>query len=67
MALELYRRFRSGETLEQIAAELGIPVERVGLRVRAAAAYWQHSGEPDGAPECRAGLRALCERVGGPT
>ena len=43
-AFELYRRFRNGQSPEQLAAELGIPVERIRMRIKAAAAYWrQHA------------------------
>ncbi len=35
----LYGRFRSGETVGQLAAAFGIPEERVERRLRAAALY----------------------------
>ena len=35
-AVQLYERFTRGETSEQLAAALQIPVERVALRLRAA-------------------------------
>ena len=38
-AMELYRRHLRGETVQQLAGELGIPVERVEQRIRAAAFY----------------------------
>ncbi len=38
-ALQIYRRFLNGETVEQIAASLEIPVERIEQRIRAAAEY----------------------------
>jgi len=36
-ALELHRRFLNGESAEQLSAELEIPVDRIELRLRAAA------------------------------
>lgn len=36
-ALELHERVLKGETIEQLSKELGIPVERIALRVRVAA------------------------------
>lgn len=42
-AIQLYERFMSGETIEQLAAALEIPVERIAARIRAAERYvWQH-------------------------
>jgi hypothetical protein len=38
-ALEIYRRYRAGETIEQLASDLGIPADRIEQRVRAAEAY----------------------------
>ncbi len=38
-AIQIYRRYASGETIEYIAEELGIPVERVEIRIRAAVLY----------------------------
>jgi hypothetical protein len=38
-ALELYRRYLNGETIEELSAELGIPRERIEDRIRAAEAY----------------------------
>ena len=35
-AIQLYERFARGETIEQLAAKLHIPVERVAMRIRAA-------------------------------
>ncbi len=46
LAVELYRRFINGETVEQISAELGIPAERVHQRLNAAAAYLARAGQP---------------------
>jgi len=47
-AFELYRRFRNGQSPEQLAAELGIPVERIRMRIKAAAAYWQQHAHGSG-------------------
>lgn len=38
-ALEVYRRYLNGETVEDLSAELGIPLERIEDRIRAAEAY----------------------------
>jgi hypothetical protein len=38
-AIQLYRRFLSGETIASISLEPGIPSERIEIRVRAAALY----------------------------
>jgi hypothetical protein len=40
-ALQLYRRFLDGDTIAELALELGIPAERIEIRIRAAARYWQ--------------------------
>jgi DNA-directed RNA polymerase specialized sigma24 family protein len=38
-AIAIYRRFLSGETVQQLAASLDIPADRVEKRIRAAAQY----------------------------
>jgi hypothetical protein len=38
-ALEVYRRYLNGESVEQLSTSLGIPVERIEDRLRAAEAY----------------------------
>lgn len=38
-ALELYRRHLAGDSIEKLSLELGITVERVEQRLKAAAAY----------------------------
>jgi DNA-directed RNA polymerase specialized sigma24 family protein len=38
-ALEIYRRYLNGETPEQLSESLGIPLERIEQRLRAAEAY----------------------------
>jgi len=38
-ALEVYRRYLNGESVEGLSRELGIPVERIEDRIRAAEAY----------------------------
>jgi hypothetical protein len=40
-AFELYRRYLKGETLSDLARDLGIPEERLEPRVRAAARCWE--------------------------
>jgi hypothetical protein len=66
LAFELYRRFRGGQSFDQLAAELAIPVDRIRLRIQAAAACWQRRAEADPTAESGASLRALCEQVGKP-
>ena len=44
-ALEIYRRFRNGETIQQLSIELGIPADRVEQRIRAAAAYLKRNAK----------------------
>jgi len=63
LAFQLYRRFRGGQSFEQLASELAIPIDRIRLRIKAAAAYWQRCTSSDPTAECRAGLAALCEKV----
>jgi hypothetical protein len=44
-AIQLYERFTKGETVEQLAATLNIPVEHVAMRIRAGEHYMrQHGG-----------------------
>jgi hypothetical protein len=38
-ALEIYRRYQNGETVQQLAASLNIPADRIEKRIRAAATY----------------------------
>jgi hypothetical protein len=38
-AIQLYERVERGETIEQLAVTLKIPVERIAMRVRAAEKY----------------------------
>ena len=38
-ALEVYRRYLNGETIEELSTELGIPQERIEDRIRVAEAY----------------------------
>jgi hypothetical protein len=40
-ALTLYRRFLEGETVQQLAAWLSIPEDRVVQRIRAAALFYE--------------------------
>jgi len=39
-ALQIYRRFLEGESVEELATNLGIPVERIETRIRAAQNYY---------------------------
>ncbi len=39
LALQLYRRFVDGESVDAIAKDLGVPADRIHLRLRAAAVY----------------------------
>lgn len=38
-AVEIYRRFKNGETVQQLAANLDIPADRIEKRIRAAVIY----------------------------
>ncbi len=38
-AVEVYRRYLSGETVEELSTDLGIPRERIEDRIRAAEAF----------------------------
>ncbi len=38
-AIQIYRRFLCGETISGLARELGIPQDRIEIRIRAAAVY----------------------------
>jgi hypothetical protein len=40
-AIQIYRRFLNGETIAAIALELGIPADRIEVRIRAAARFCQ--------------------------
>ncbi len=62
-ALELYRRFLSGETVDQLAAELAIPSERIDQRIRAAAAYRARQQQADPQAPCRESLAALAQKL----
>ncbi len=39
LALELYQRYLAGETIKNLSDQLGIPVDRIEVRIRAAAAH----------------------------
>lgn len=43
-ALQLYERYARGESVEQLAAEMKIPVERIAMRLRAAELYLRRRG-----------------------
>jgi hypothetical protein len=55
-ALNLYRRFLEGETVQQLAAGLSIPEERVAQRIRAAASFYERQ-------KTRGGLIVLGEQL----
>ena len=38
-ALQIYRRFLAGETISGLSTDLGIPPERIEMRIRAAAVF----------------------------
>lgn len=38
-AIQIYRRFLGGESIAGLARELGIPHDRIEIRIRAAAIY----------------------------
>lgn len=40
-ALQIYRRFLEGQTIAALSLELGIPADRIEVRIRAAARYAQ--------------------------
>jgi DNA-directed RNA polymerase specialized sigma24 family protein len=67
LAVELLRRHRRGESLEQLAAELTVPIDRIRQRISAAAACWKQLEQLGASPECQAGLAALSKRLGAPT
>jgi DNA-directed RNA polymerase specialized sigma24 family protein len=39
LALEIHRRYMDGESIQELSTELGISVERIEFRIRAAEAY----------------------------
>jgi hypothetical protein len=49
-AFELYRRFRGGETVEQLSAALHIPPTRIAARIRAARLYFRRHARIDSMP-----------------
>ena len=46
-ALELHRRFVAGCQIEELAAQTGIPVERIAQRIRAADDYLDRGGRAE--------------------
>ena len=44
-AIQLWERFSRGETIEQLAAALDIPVERIAARIWAVEAYVRQQGQ----------------------
>ena len=49
-AIELYEEYQSGKTAQQLAQETGIPLERIKLRLRAAAAHQKRCNGADSVP-----------------
>ena len=45
LAIEIYRRFLNGETVERLSTDLGIPKERIEQRLRVALVYLQRHTE----------------------
>ena len=45
LALKLLEQHRKGKTVEQLSREMGIPSERIEMRLRAATAYLQRLSE----------------------
>ncbi len=41
-AIEIYRRFKKGESVQQLAERLGIPADRIEKRINAAAVHLRH-------------------------
>ena len=39
-AFHICRRFLAGETVAQLHQDLGIPTERIEMRIRAAVTFW---------------------------
>lgn len=62
-AMQLYRRYRGGETIQQLSSELAIPAERIRQRIEAAAAHRERSRQTDGLSPCAASMMALAEQV----
>ena len=44
LAIQIYRRFLEGESIATLALDLGIPEERVEVRIRAAARFRESRG-----------------------
>ncbi len=57
-ALMLYRRYREGETVQQLAVRFDIPEDRVMMRLRAAELY----SEREMTQSCSAGLQDFIAR-----
>jgi len=50
-ALQLLRRHRNGESIEALAVGLGIPVDRVEMRLRVAAMLYEQQSAASAAPK----------------
>jgi hypothetical protein len=46
-AIQICRRFLAGETMAHLQEDLGIPAERIEMRIRAAVNFWLVPG-----PQC---------------
>jgi hypothetical protein len=51
LAMNMFRSYRSGRSADQLAAELSIPIDRIWMRIRAAAAYWQRHADIEPLPQ----------------
>ncbi len=56
-AIQLYRRHLGGESVEELAASLGIPEERIRQRIRVAALCRQSDANQDGLLALSMGLQ----------
>jgi hypothetical protein len=45
-ALQIYRRFLRGESVQRLALALGIPADRIAQRLRAAQLYYERQRRP---------------------
>ena len=48
LALQLLEQHRNGKTVEQLSREMGIPTERIEIRLKAATAYLRRLSERRG-------------------
>ena len=55
-AVQLLEEYRSGKSIEQLSREMGIPPERIEMRLKAAATYLRRHSEKSG-PTTLLGMR----------